>query len=148
MAVTQLAILSNRRASTVLLSATSSAVPVDASVQEFFTLPTGFGDFICEAVEAAVTGLSGTYVATVPPFDGIAVGVLQDNARVDFIGAQRWVNQSTATARPNFEIILDLQNHVLVRQTERVDVNCPIIGGAGVTAAVTLRLRGLRVKNN
>lgn len=146
--MTVLALFSNRRASTVLLSGTSSAVPVDASVQEFFTLPTGFGDFVCEAFEVACTGLSGTYVAPTPPFDGFGVGVLQDNARVDFLGAGRFTNQSTASARPNFELVVDLQNHVLVRQTERVDVNVPIIAGAGITAAITFRMRGVRMKNS
>lgn len=147
MATTTLAINSNRQRNNTFLRAAVATVAVDAEVVERFVLPTGFGQCLVESVQALVSSLSGAYVAPAPAFDGAQFTILGSDATaiVDFFGASRFVNAGTTSARPTLAVYIDLNRRVLIRQQDIIQVNMPIIAGAGVTAVISCYIRGERI---
>lgn len=148
MATTTLTIASNRLKTRSFLIGSSVTVPVDASVAEIFILPTAprFGQLFAEFVEVVVGTLSGTYVAVAPATEGAEIAVVggDGTSRIDGCGSARFVNVGTVSARPQLVASWDLQNGLLIRQQDQIIVGAPVIGGAGVTATVSLFIRGIR----
>lgn len=148
MATSTLAILANRLGGHVLLGKAVTGVAVDAPVAENFVLPTGFGDLYVDMVNASLSALSGAYVAPAPAFDGFNFGILSSDAATqqDYLGDARWTNVSTSSARPIFAATVDPNQRTIYRQGELLIVTAPIIAGAGVTATITVLMRGLRLR--
>lgn len=148
MATTTMTVLSNRRQDIACVVGTVTSVPLDAVMNEFFRLPVAFGDLICESVETELHTFSGAYVAPAPAYDGHRISVIDQNVTsvCDWIGTERFVHEATASTRPVLAVWLDLQNKVLVRQNEYINVSAPILAGAGVTATLILRCRGRRLR--
>lgn len=150
MALTTLAIRSNRLLSAVMLDGSVSAVAIDAAFSERFILPAGFGDLLIELIEASVASFSGAYVAPAPAYDGVKFAILDQNAadNVDVVGAQRYVLGSQVTTTPQLFAVYELFRNTVLRQGEQIQVNSPALAGSGVTATVRLRIRGVRIKAN
>lgn len=148
MADTALVVNSNRLLDDAYLEASSASVALDAIVFETFRLPTGFGQLIVKAATCLIGSLSGAYAAPAPAYDGIELYVLSSDlsTRIDLIGSVRFVNSGTISARPQLTIWIDLNNHVLVRQSDRFAIQAPVLAGAGVTGTVALRVRGRRIQ--
>lgn len=147
MATTSTTVRSNRRdPAECTIGATVTGVALDATVLEFFRLPTNFGDLLIRTLMCDVTALSGAYVAPAPAFDGALFAVYDPNSFVDCLAAVRWVNYSTASARPQLAATFEFQHPALVRQNELIAVQMPIMAGAGVTGSVDLFVRGVRLR--
>lgn len=148
MATTTLAITSNRELAETFMQGTSAGVPLDAVIGEYFILPLTFGDLHLSRIKLTLYSLSGAYAAPTPAYDGFSIHVQNTNGttEVDTIGAERFVNVSTASARPVLEVQIDLHHRILIRQTERIVVEAPILAGAGVTATLACAIRGTRLR--
>lgn len=140
--------VANRIAGKVLLKASEASIAVDAVINRTYTLPAGFGDLLMETWEAELHTLSGAYVAPAPNFDGFRLASTSTAASTDadILGSRQWVNEGTVSARPELTTFVDLHNKVLIRQDETLVLRAPIIGGAGVTATIAIRIRGLRLR--
>lgn len=149
MAITTLAISSNRLGATTVLFADTTSVALDAAISESYILPTAprFGALLIETILIQISGLSGAYVAPAPAYDGAGVRLLSpDGATLqDVVGSYRFVNVLTQTARPALHAWIDPERRVLMRQQELLTVYGPVLAGAGVTGIVTCIVRGTRL---
>lgn len=147
MATTAMTLISQRYGGDACCAGTVTSVPLDAAMGELFTLPAGFGDMLVKFFEVELGALSGSYVAPTPAYEGMRLKVTDPTTTsVDILGAFRFVHYSTSSARPALTISRDLNRPVLFRQTERIQIDAPILAGAGVTGNVVCRIVGLRLR--
>lgn len=144
--MTVLLTVSNRWGNQSFLKNDATTVAADAQINEFFTLPVGFGNLLIREVVGTISTFSGAYVAPAPAYDGFSFYIA--NAAVaeqDYLGAVRYVHAGTVSARPTLVAGIEFVHSRLLRQDERFYVTSPIIAGAGVTVTVTCRLLGVRI---
>lgn len=148
MATTTLTLRANRSGSTVYLGTSVASVALDATVDENFILPVGFGDLLIQTVRLTISSLSGAYVAPAPAYDGFvcSIGSVVAGDVADLVCARRFVNTLTQTGRPVLDIVYDVVRVVLCRQNERIQVAAPLLAGAGVTGTVSCAVRGIRTR--
>lgn len=147
MADTTLVNQNNRFLDEAFLRAGVASVPLDAMVAETFFLPVGFGQLHIKFVGVLLGLFTGTYVAPAPAYDGAEVYILSSDlsTRIDGIGAKNWTNVGTITARPQLSCSFDMQNFVLMRQSDRITITAPIMAGAGITGTLQVTIRGRRM---
>jgi len=146
--MTAFVLITNRYQSDVYLQASANAVPLDALVNEFYTLPAGFGQLLIRSVGGNVEQLSGAYVAPAPAYDGLSFYLADAaGATMDTLAAERFVHSGTSSTRPTLQVVKELVGQRrLMRQSDRLYITAPILAGAGVTGVVVCRLMGLRIQ--
>lgn len=134
----------------VMLSVSVPTIALDAQVNEFFQLPTGFGDILIRRIVGTVGTFSGAYVAPAPAFDGLHFYITDDQGGTtyDFLGSARFVHMGTTSARPVLNAYLEHFERTLLRGSgmrERLYIQAPILAGAGVTGTIVCNIMGQRI---
>lgn len=147
---TALVTAGSRHGPVTMCSGTKTLEAVDAAWGEYFYLPDGFGHMLIQHLDFIVSSMSGVYVAPAPAYDGLYAYIMgSDEVTLqDSIGSGRFVNIGGTATTPQLCVSFEYYSFPLLRQGERVAMAAPPIGGAGVTATVACRVRGIRFYSN
>lgn len=149
MATTDLVAAANRLGARAYLQVSVTSVAIDAAVSENFRVPASIGDVLVEQLQAFVGGFSADYLNPDPQNDGFNIVVTSSDAATvqDIIGSGRATRVGgSAALRPTLVYTVDLNNPTIVRTNELISITLPILAGAGATATVSCRVRGLRLR--
>lgn len=148
--MTDLVARGSRFGPNVMLSVSVPLIAADAQINEFFQLPAGYGDVLIRRVVGAISTFSGAYVAPAPAYDGLHFYVTdsQGGTTYDFIGSGRFVHMGSAVT---LNVSIECFERTLLRGSgtrERLYIQAPILGGAGVTVTVNCQIFGQRINTS